>query len=200
MEGYGEMGRLSRSEVRAQEGQRMTYLALLRGINVGGKNKVAMARLKTLFESIGCGDVRTYINSGNVIFTNDRDAARLRTSIEKAIAKEFGFDVRVVLRDLDSLVSVAESIPAAWKDDATMRCYVLFLWEQADEPTVLERLTIKEDIDDVKYVPGAVIWRVDRDKLTRSGMMKLTSDELYQDVTIRNCNTVRKLADMMRAT
>ena len=80
----------------------MTYLALLRGINVGGKNKVEMARLKTLFESIGCSDVRTYINSGNVIFTNGRVAARLRTSIEKAIAQEFGFDVRVVLRDLDS--------------------------------------------------------------------------------------------------
>ena len=71
----------------------MTYLALLRGINVGGKNKVEMARLKTLFESIGCGDVRTYINSGNVIFTSNRVAARLRTSIEKAIAKEFGFHV-----------------------------------------------------------------------------------------------------------
>ncbi len=178
----------------------MSYLALLRGINVGGKNKVEMARLKTLFESIGCGDVRTYINSGNVIFTIDRVAARLRDSIERAIAKEFGFDVRVVLRDLDSLVSVAESIPKSWKDDATMRCYVMFLWEEADEPTVLERLTIKEDIDDVKYVPGAVIWRVDRDKLTRSGMMKLTSDDLYQELTIRNCNTVRKLADMMRAT
>lgn len=178
----------------------MTYLALLRGINVGGKNKVEMARLKSLFESMGCGDVRTYINSGNVIFTNDRVAARLRTSIEKAIAKEFGFHVRVVPRDLDSLVSVAESIPTSWKDDATMRCYVMFLWEEADEPTVLERLTIKEDIDDVKYVPGAVIWRVDRDKVTRSGMTKLTSDDLYHELTIRSCNTVRKLADMMRAT
>lgn len=178
----------------------MTYLALLRGINVGGKNKVEMARLKTLFESIGCGDVRTYINSGNVIFTSKRVAARLRTSIEQAIAKEFGFHVRVVLRNLDSLVSVAESIPKSWKDDATMRCYVMFLWEEADEPAVLERLTIKQDIDDVKYVPGAVIWRVDRDKVTRSGMAKLTSDDLYREMTIRSCNTVRKLADMMRAT
>ena len=81
-----------------------------------------------------------------------------------------------------------------------MRCYVMFLWEEADEPTVLDRLTIKKDIDDVKYVPGAVIWRVDRDKVTRSGMAKLTSDDLYREMTIRSCNTVRKLADMMRAT
>ena len=117
----------------------MTYLALLRGINVGGKNKVEMARLKTLFESIGCGDVRTYINSGNVIFTSKRVAARLRTSIEKAIAKEFGFDVRWC-SGISSPVSVAELIPKSWKDDATMRCYVMFLWEEADALTVLERL------------------------------------------------------------
>ncbi|MGH8953256.1 MAG: DUF1697 domain-containing protein [Acidimicrobiia bacterium] len=178
----------------------MTYLALLRGVNVGGKNKVEMARLKKVFESIGFGEVRTYINSGNVIFVDDRAATKLRSLIEKAIAAEFGFSVRVVLRDLDSVELVTKAIPASWRDDSTMRCYVMFLWEEADEPTVLERLTIKEDLDDVKYVPGAVIWRVDRDKLTRSGMMRLTSDELYKAMTIRNVNTVRKLADMMNAT
>lgn len=178
----------------------MTYLALLRGVNVGGKNKVEMARLKKVFESIGFGEVRTYINSGNVIFVDDRAATKLRILIEKAIAAEFGFSVRVVLRDLDSVELVTKAIPASWRDDSTMRCYVMFLWEEADEPTVLERLTIKEDLDDVKYVPGAVIWRVDRDKLTRSGMMRLTSDELYKAMTIRNVNTVRKLADMMNAT
>jgi len=175
------------------------YLALLRGINVGGKNKVEMARLRTVFESLGFTQVRTFINSGNVIFSDDRDPSNLRTLIEKAIAEEFGFPVRVVLRDLDSVVKVAKSIPAAWKDDATMRCYVMFLWEEADKPTVLDRLTIKEDIDDVRYVSGAVIWRVDRDNLTKSGMAKLTSHELYQAMTIRNCNTVRKLADLMTA-
>jgi uncharacterized protein (DUF1697 family) len=176
------------------------YLALLRGINVGGKNKVEMARLKRLFESLGSSDVRTYINSGNVIFLDDRDSNKLQRLIEKAIAAEFGFDVLVLVRDLASMTSVVKAIPASWKDDATMRCYVMFLWEEVDKRSVLKRLTIKEGLDDVKYVSGAVIWRVDRDELTRSGMMKLTSDELYQQMTIRNCNTVRKLADMMRAS
>ena len=178
----------------------MTYLSLLRGINVGGKSKVEMARLKKVYESIGFGEVRTYINSGNVIFVDDRDAKKLRILIERAIVNEFGFGVRVVLRDLDSMVSVAKAIPASWKDDVSMRCYVMFLWEDVDKRNVLKHLTIKEGIDDVKYTPGAVIWRVDRDKLTRSGMMKLTSDELYQQMTIRNCNTVRKLVDMMKAS
>jgi uncharacterized protein (DUF1697 family) len=175
----------------------MTYLALLRGINVGGKNKVEMARLKTVFESIGATDVRTYINSGNVVFQHRRARSRLRAVIERAIETEFGFPVRLVLRDLEEVKSLTKAIPASWKEDSTMRCYVMFLWEDVDSPSVLDRVTIKDGLDDVKYLPGTIVWRVDRKVLTRSGMMRLTSDDLYKDLTIRNVNTVRKLADMM---
>jgi uncharacterized protein (DUF1697 family) len=62
---------------------------------------------------------------------------------------------------------------------------------------VLEQLTIKDGIDDVKYVPGAIIWRVDRDVLTRSGMARLPSHDVYRSITIRNANTVRKLFELM---
>lgn len=175
----------------------MNYLALLRGINVGGKNKVEMARLKEMFESIGATEVRTYINSGNVIFEHDRKPARLRTAIEKAIEAEFGFEVRIVLRNRDEVTSLAKAIPASWKEDPTMRCYVMFLWEDIDDPLVLDEVTIKDGLDDVKYLPGAIVWRVDRDVLTRSGMMRLASHDLYKQMTIRNVNTVRKLAEMM---
>lgn len=178
----------------------MIYLALLRGINVGGKNKVEMARLRALFETIGLSDVRTYINSGNVIFDTNRNSGELPTLIEAAIAEEFGLPLRVVLCDIDKLLAVAEAIPESWKEDASMRCYVMFLWEDADHPTVLDRMPARADIDDLKYVPGAVIWRVDRDKLTRSGMTKLMRDDLYKEMTIRNSNTVRKLAELMQTT
>lgn len=176
----------------------MIYLALLRGINVGGKNKVEMSRLKTTFEAVGLAEVRTYINSGNVIFADDRrQPAKLTSLVEEAIATEFGFPVRVVLRDIDAVKSVAEAIPTSWKDDSNMRCYVMFLWEEVDEPAVLDRVSVKDNIDDVKYVPGAIIWRVDRAVLTRSGMMRVSGSDLYQSMTIRNCNTVRKLAELM---
>lgn len=175
-----------------------TYLALLRGINVGGKNKVDMGRLKTTFEALGLTRVRTYLNTGNVVFAHDRNRpAELTALLEEAIATESGFPVKVLLRRRQDMESVAEAIPPSWKDDSTMRCYVMFLWEDVDEPDVLEHLTIKEGIDEVKYVPGAVVWRVDRAVLTRSGMMKLTSHDLYRSMTIRNCNTVRKLVDLM---
>lgn len=175
----------------------MIYLALLRGINVGGKNKVEMSRLKTTFEALGLTGVRTYINSGNVIFGDKRrKPAKLTSLLEEAIATDFGFPVKVLVREREAMASVAEAIPPSWKDDSTMRCYVMFLWGAVDEPAVVEGLTIKEDIDDVQYVPGAIIWRVDRDNLNRSGMMKVPSSDLYQSMTIRNCNTVRKLAEM----
>jgi uncharacterized protein (DUF1697 family) len=175
----------------------MIYLALLRGINVGGKNKVEMAQLKNVFESIGATEVRTYINSGNVIFQHKRTRSRLRTAIESAIEAEFGFEVRIVLRSVDEVKSLTKAIPTSWKEDSTMRCHVMFLWEDVDDPSVLHQITIKDGLDDVKYLPGAIVWRVDRDVLTRSGMMRLTSDDLYKQMTIRNVNTVRKLADLM---
>jgi uncharacterized protein (DUF1697 family) len=178
----------------------MIQVALLRGINVGGHRPVAMARLKAVFESLGCTSVRTYINSGNVILDDDRNPATLRTMIEDAIASEFGFEVDVVLRDLPSLVSVIDAMPAFWQDDATARCHVLFLREAVDGPGVLERLPIRPGIDEVTYVPGAVLWRVERDKLQQSGMAKLNSGKLSQQFTARNCNTVRKLVDVMRPT
>lgn len=178
----------------------MIYLALLRGINVGGQNKVEMARLRSMFEKLGSTQVRTFINSGNVIFEDERKAGELRDLIEEAIAEEFGFPVRIVVRDIDEVTAVEKAIPAAWTDDTVMRCYVMFLWEDVDEPAILERVIVKEGIDDVKYVPGAIIWRVDRADINRSGMSRLVSDALYKSMSIRNSNTVRKLAGLMKAT
>ena len=173
-----------------------SYVALLRGINVGGKNKVEMSRLKASFESVGATQVRTYINSGNVLFADRRKPAKLTPLLEEAIAAEFGYAVKVLLRDRAAFADTAKAIPPAWKDDSTMRCYVMFLWEDVDTPHVVNELTIKRDIDEVRYVPGAIIWRVDRANLTRSGMMRLTSSYLYRSMTIRNCNTVRKLDEL----
>lgn len=178
----------------------MIYVALLRGINVGGKNKVDMKRLKQTFERIGTTDVVTYINSGNIIFHDGkRTPKQLVTLLEKAIVEDFGFAVKVLIRDKDNIKMVAKALSDKWVNDATMKCDVLFLWENFDKKEVLDLLTIKPGIDDVKYVPGAVLWRVDRPNVTRSGLMKIFGTEVYTNVTIRNCNTTRKLATLMNS-
>lgn len=176
----------------------MIYVALLRGINVGGHNKVNMRKLKDVFEATGMTDVSTYINSGNVVFrSNSKSATRLAATLEQAIKKSFGFAVKVLVRDQASIKSLVQALPADWSNDTGMKCDVMFLWAAIDHPKILEQLTIKPDIDRVRYAPGALLWSVDRDKVTRSGMMKLVGTDPYRQMTIRNCNTLRKLADLM---
>ncbi len=176
----------------------MRYVCLLRGINVGGKNKVDMKQLKTVFEEAGMTSVRTYINSGNIIFsTRKREHARLAGLLEDEIAERFGFRVNALLRDIDTMRSVVSAIPPEWTNDQSMKCDVMFLWEDVDRPSIVEQLDVKPGIEDVRYAAGSVIWRVDRANVTKSGMMKLVGTALYKRMTIRNCNTVRKLLELM---
>ena len=178
----------------------MIYLALLRGINVGGKNKVDMRELKATFEESGMSDVSTYINSGNVVFRdNRRKAPKITSVLEANIAAGTGLPIKVLVRDLPAIRKVVNSLPDSWTTDATMRCDVMFLWEGFDRKDILEELKIRPEIEDVAYVPGAVIWRIDRSNQNKSRMTKVVGTDLYKGMTIRNSNTVRKLAEMMES-
>lgn len=176
----------------------MVYVALLRGINVGGNNKVEMKKLKSTFESLGFQNVQTYINTGNIIFTDTTHSpATIVSLLEKAITKDFGLEIRVLLCDLKSIQKIISKLPESWVNDKDMKCDVMFLWEEVDSPKILSELTIKDGIDEVHYVSGAIIWKVNRKDVTKSGMVKLVGTKTYKLMTIRNCNTVRKLAKLM---
>lgn len=177
----------------------MRYVALLRGINVGGKNKVDMATLKETFGRAGCDDVVTYINSGNVVFSDDRDAARLTDILEDTIEEDFGKRHKVLLRDIDSVRKVVDAVPDTWVNDKTMRTRVLFLWEDVDSVEILDQLPVRDGIDEIEYLPGAIVWRVDIENVTKSGQARLAGTKLYKAMTIRNINTVRKVAELMEA-
>ena len=178
----------------------MIYVALLRGINVGGKNKVDMGKLKATFEDARMRDVTTYINSGNVVFKDDRrKPATIAKALEKAIEADLGFRIEVLLRDLPAIKKLLKALPKRWTNDATMRCDVLFLWDKFDRKDVLQELNIKPEIEDVRYVPGAILWRVDRSNVMKSRLPKIIGTDLYKGMTIRNANTVRKLGELMQA-
>ena len=178
----------------------MIYVALLRGINVGGKNKVDMKQLKAVFEEAGMSAVTTYINSGNVIFASRaRTTDTLAKRLEQVIADHFGFEVRVLVRDLDSIRAVVAAIPRTWVNDAVTRCDVMFLRDEVDRPESLESLSIKKDIDTVRRVPGAIVWKVDKANINRSGMSKVVGTPIYKQMTIRNVTTTRKVLDLMEA-
>lgn len=179
----------------------MVYVALLRGINVGGNNKIDMKLLKQVFEEAGMGNVSTYINTGNIIFTGGNSSAtELSQLLEQAIHAKFGLQIKVVVRSIDDLALIMQDLPDSWINDQTMKSDVMFLWDDVNEESVLDKLTIKPDIDRVKYVPGAILWSVDRAAATRSGMMKLPGTKLYRQMTIRNVNTTRKIYQLMQAS
>jgi uncharacterized protein (DUF1697 family) len=105
-----------------------TYLALLRGINVSGKNKVAMAELRALVESLGFARVQTYIQSGNIVFTgSSRSAAKVADVIAGAILRELGLDVTVIVRSAAEMMAVLASNPLLKKGTDPTKLHVTFL-------------------------------------------------------------------------
>ncbi len=164
---------------------------------MGGKNKVEMAKLRQTFESLGFLDAQTFIASGNVVFrTDEADHTQLVRRIESAIEADFGISVRVLLRDLKGLGDLVKEIPDSWKNDNAMRCDVMFLFPDVDNEKVLQYLPFDPTLEDVRYVPGAVLWRIDRNKVTKSRMVRIVGTPLYQQITIRNVNTVRRLYEL----
>jgi uncharacterized protein (DUF1697 family) len=175
----------------------MTYIAFLRAVNVGGKSVVSMAAIKEALVALGMSDVRTYINSGNVIFsTRASNAQQLTARIEKALEQHTGMAIKVLLMDHKTLKKMVEAIPRNWVDDKTMRTYVLLLWTELDDRMILDRLPIKPGVDELKYTPGAVVWRVDRENVGKSHMNRIVGTPLYKKITIRSANTMRKLNEL----
>ncbi|MFP3322470.1 DUF1697 domain-containing protein [Planococcus sp. SIMBA_160] len=176
----------------------MIYAALLRGINVGGHNKVNMKELKEAFEQAGMSSVKTYINSGNIVFQDSREKEQVTILLEQAIHEQFGLRIKVLVYSFDEYSRIAQAVPSEWANDKQLKSDVLFLWQQVDQESVMEKLPLKPDIDQAIYVPGAVLWSVDREQASRSGMAKIVGTALYKQVTIRNVNTVRKIYELMR--
>jgi uncharacterized protein (DUF1697 family) len=178
----------------------MVYLALLRGINVGGNRKVEMAKLKQTFERLGFSDVKTFIASGNVIFAGDKvSETELVKKIEAAIEKDFGFKVDTLIRNQDEIERLVQAIPNSWVNNKEIKCDVMFLWPEVDHPKILDQIPTNPEIEDIKYFPGTIIWRIDRSLAGKSKVLKLNSTKLYKQMTIRNPNTVRQIYTLMQA-
>jgi uncharacterized protein (DUF1697 family) len=161
-------------------------IALLRGVNVGGNKKVAMEKLRSVMEELGYTDVRTYVNSGNVVFTGPKRSPK---HLEQAIAEAFGFPVPVVLRTRDELASVVEANPLREVATEPAKYVVVFCTEK---PVVsLDPLEFEPERFAVRgrevylWLPGGI---------GRSELAKLLANKpLGTNSTGRNWRTVEKL-------
>jgi uncharacterized protein (DUF1697 family) len=167
------------------------YAALLRGINVGGKNKVSMSDLRATCAAIGLDDVQTYIQSGNVVFSSSqRSTAKLETSIEDAIRDDTGLAVTVMIRSARDLAQIADHNPYAEDDLPATQLVVAFLKAR---PTT-KALDLSAYGPETAVVRGTDVFLhypngQGRSKVTNAVLERL----LGTPVTARNWNTVGKL-------
>jgi uncharacterized protein (DUF1697 family) len=176
------------------------YVALLRGINVGGSSLVKMADLKICFEALGFQDVSTYIASGNVLFESDQDdPAHLAETIEAAIEQRFELPAMVVVLDQKAYARIVKAIPKPWIGDATVRANIGFVGRGTDARQVVRELEPDAAVEEVKATDGAILWATRRDSLNRSVMRKLIGGAAYKQLTVRSLNTTLKLHELLAA-
>ena len=175
------------------------YLALLRGINVGGKNIIRMTDLKACFENSGCTDVATFIQSGNVMFRSaEKDRNKLEHAIERSLSARFKYASRVVLltyRQLDRVVVQAPESFGASPD--AYRYNVIFLKRPLTGSGAMKNVTLKPGVDTACSCNGVLYFSVLKSEASRSHLTKIIGLPMYQHMTIRNWNTTTRVHALM---
>jgi len=175
------------------------YLALLRGINVGGNNTIRMADLKTCFEDMGFTDVVTYIQSGNVIFKSaGQDKAKLTQIIESRLSVRYNYTPKIVLTTYNHIEAVVRKAPGTFglKPDE-FRYDVVFLKEPMTPEEAIQSVRTREGIDQAYTGQGVLYFSKLISKAGQSCLNKIISLPVYQYMTIRNWNTTTKLLELM---
>lgn len=175
------------------------YVALLRGINVGGSNLIRMPALKACFEAQGHGDVATYIQSGNVVFTSRRaDPAGLTRTIEKALSTTFAYQSRVVVRSFDQMKTIADRAPDGFGAYPARYLYdVVFLKEPLTPAEAMKSLTTRPGVDRVFAGDGVLYFSRLASRAAQSRLNRVAATPEYQYMTIRNWNTTGRLLQLM---
>lgn len=177
-----------------------TYIALLRGINVGGQKPIKMTELKQLFEAQGFGRVQTYIQSGNVLFMADRAEEPLRRQLEREIAAAFGFPVTVALRTADELERLIAQCPFAADALREGESLYVSLLAEAPTPAGIDRLlACVSEVDELRLV-GREVYLLLRQSIRLTLFTNAFLErKLGVPATARNWRTISKLADLGQA-
>jgi len=173
-------------------------VALLRGINVGGKNLISMADLAACFRDAGYQDVRTYIQSGNVVFTADPATGReVEDAVERMLEKRFEIPILVVIRSRDELAATIAGAPANHGSDE-LRSDVFFLKDPlAAEAAFAALPELREGVDAVALGPGAIYFSRLAAQAAKTRMTRLIGTPIYRQMTVRNWRTTTRLLQLL---
>ena len=175
------------------------YVALLRGINVGGKNLIKMTALKACFEKHGFEDVVTYIQSGNVLFSSREPGRKLTLVIEEVLGATFAYQASVVLRSRKQMQEIVERAPRGFgTQPAKYRYDVIFLMEPLTAATAIQSVLLKPGVDQAHAGKGVLYFSRLASKAAQSRLSKVMSLPIYKSMTIRNWNTTTKLLQLMQ--
>lgn len=179
----------------------MEYVALLRGINVGGNNKVVMSELRAQIAAAGFGHVRTYINSGNLLFEAEDDAPRedVAQAVEDILARHYDFPIRLALLTAQDYLAQLDELPDWWHGEVARRD-ALFYTRGLDRHHVRERIEAMELGDEaVHFGEHAVFWgKFDEKSFLKTAYHKrLLREDFYRQVTIRSGSTIEKIAALL---
>jgi uncharacterized protein (DUF1697 family) len=179
----------------------MIYIALLRGINVGGNNLIKMSALREICESVGFSNISTYINSGNIILCSEDDTAQtVASKISMAIQAKLRLTITVVAYEMEAYLKIIDAIPKTWLANNHLRANVIFLSNDIDKSSIVTELHPKNTIEEVFYVPGALLWAAQTSDLSKSSMLKLSKSRMYKNMTVRNLNTATRLSKIAQDT
>jgi uncharacterized protein (DUF1697 family) len=171
------------------------YIALLRGINVGGNRKVSMPELKALFQENGFCDAITYINSGNIIFSSDiMDENTLKDKCEAFMKERFGFDIPTMIISVDDYAKALQHAPSWWDDDNESKHNVIFVLPPVTVEEVYGAVgAAKPEYEKVDSYGRAIFWSAPIKTFSRTRWSKIVGSSVYDSITIRNANTAKKL-------
>lgn len=171
-----------------------TYLALLRGINVGGKNIIKMKELKRLFEELGFEKVTTYIQSGNIVFQSVEDAGEVQAQMEQVIEKTYGFSVPIVVRSDKEFLDIIKNCP--YPADSLPEGESVHLTLFGSEPSQESILRLPKFEDEECHVQGKEIYLYLK-KSFKDSKLAVHLHKLGVPATTRNWKTVRKLESLL---
>lgn len=174
------------------------YLALIRGINVGGKNMVSMPNLKTCFENAGLGNVMTYINSGNIFFdSSEKDLAQLVQSIETILTNDFRVTTKVAVVSVSEIKEAFSHAPAWWNKDAGSKHNAIFVIAPSTATEVIKAVgEAKPEYEKVEDYGRIIFWSAPLKTFSRTRWSKIVGSSAYNSITIRNANTFTKLVEL----
>lgn len=177
-----------------------TYVALLRGINVGGRNKLPMAQLRTELTDLGLQDVQTYIQTGNVLFDSTLGAAEAAEAIRDRIHSSFDLTselVRPLVLAAPHYREVVDQAPAGFGDDPDAHRYDVAFVMGMPVSEVMPQVSVNPEVDTTWPGNRAIYYRRVKAQASRSHLSRVVSSPVYANLTIRNWNTTTRLAAML---